>query len=52
MNLPTATRGRDRLPRSYLPLTIEEEEVTFSEAEDVSAEKGTKGRRARARARA
>lgn len=39
MNVFTDTRGHDRLALIYRPYTIEEE-VTFSEEEDVSAEKG------------
>lgn len=39
MDIFTAARGHDRLPPIYRPFTIEEE-VTFSEEEDVSAEKG------------
>lgn len=41
MNIFMDTRGHDRLPLIYRPFTIEEE-VTFSEEEDVSAEKGRK----------
>lgn len=41
MNIFTDTRGHDRRPLIYVPFTIEEE-VTFSEAEDVNAEKGKK----------
>lgn len=41
MNIFTDARGHDRLSLIYRPFTIEEE-VTFSEAEDVSAEKGRK----------
>ena len=40
MNIFTDSRGHDRLSFIYLPFTIEEE-VTC-EAEDVSAEKGTR----------
>lgn len=39
MNISTDTRGHDRGSFIYLPFTVEEE-VTFCEAEDVSAEKG------------
>ena len=46
MNIFTDARGHDRLSLIYRPFTIEEEEeVTFSEEEDVSAEKGRKGGR-------
>ncbi|XP_041814538.1 disks large-associated protein 2-like [Chelmon rostratus] len=41
MDIFTAARGHDRLPPIYRPFTIEEE-VTFSEEEDVSAEKDQK----------
>ncbi len=41
MNIFMDTRGHDRLSLIYRPFTIEEE-VTFSEEEDVSAEKGRK----------
>ncbi len=40
MKVFTDARGHDRLSLIYRPFTIEEEEVTFSEEEDVSAEKG------------
>lgn len=46
MNIFTDARGHDRLSLVYRPFTIdeeEEEEVTFSEAEDVSVEKGRDG---------
>lgn len=46
MNIFTDTRGHDRLPLIYRPFTVVvrlNEEVTFSEEEDVSAEKGRKG---------
>lgn len=39
MDIFTVSRGHDRLSLIYPPFTIEEE-VTFSEEEDVSAEKG------------
>lgn len=39
MNVFTRSRGRDRRSLVYRPFTIEEE-VTFSEAEDVSPEEG------------
>ncbi|KAG8011416.1 hypothetical protein GBF38_006200 [Nibea albiflora] len=39
MNIFTDTGRHDRLSLIYRPFTIEEEEVTFSEEEDVSAEK-------------
>lgn len=41
MNVFMGTRGRDRISLIYRPFTIEEE-VTCSEEEDVSAEKGRK----------
>ncbi|XP_032440903.1 discs large associated protein 2b isoform X6 [Xiphophorus hellerii] len=42
MNVFTRSRGHDRRSLVYRPFTIEEEEVTFSEAEDVSSEKDQK----------